>query len=101
MKLTLVTIETAAGEVHEDLRITVQDRLKLERTARINKWGPVTTDSDHVTEAQVFLAWSAAGRAGHTSATFEQFRDAELADLEFKNAEAILGDPTQPAATPA
>lgn len=101
MRLTVVTIELATGDVHEDLRITIQDRLRLERTARVNKWGPITTDSPHVTEQQVFLAWSAAERAGHTSATFEQFRDAELRDLEFKAAEAELGDPTQPAATPA
>lgn len=99
MNITLATIETAAGDVHEDLRITVQDRLKLERTARVNKWGPVATDSPHVTEQQVFLAWSSATRAGHTSATFEVFRDSELVDVQFKNAEAVLGDPTQPAPT--
>ena len=99
MKLTLCTVELADGAVHEDLRITIQDRLRLERTARINKWGPIATDSPHVTEQQVFLAWSATERAGHTTATFERFRDAELADLEFKAAEAELGDPTLPAAT--
>lgn len=99
MKLTLVTVELASGEVIEDLRVTMQDRLKLEKTGRVQKWEVGKVDSTHMTTQQTFLAWASATRLGHYNGTFEQFRDTDLADLEFKEAEAVIGDPTQPAAS--
>jgi hypothetical protein len=99
MKLTLITVELASGEVIEDLRVTIQDRLKMERTGRVQKWDVGNPDSTHMTTQQVYLAWAASTRLGHYNGTFEQFRDTDLADLEFKQAEAVLGDPTLPAAS--
>jgi hypothetical protein len=97
MKLTLITVEFATGEVIEDMRVTMQDRLKLEKTGRVQKWEVGQADSTHLTTQQAFLAWAAATRLGHYEGTFEQFRDSDLSDLEFKAAEAVIGDPTQPA----
>ncbi len=99
MKLTLVSVELASTEVLEDLRVTMPDRLKLERTGRVQKWDVSKVDSTHMTTQQVFLAWAAATRLGHYNGTFEQFRDTDLVDLHFKEAEAVIGDPTQPAPT--
>lgn len=95
MKQTLATIELANGDVHEDIRITAQDRLKLETTGRKHNWKVNQADSPYLTTHQQFLVWAALTRLGEIDFTFDQFRETELIDIEFKQAEAELGNPTR------
>lgn len=98
MKLSVATVEMADGTVHENVRITLQDRLRLERTARTRKWD--LANANYAPSVNAFLAWSAVERAGLIGVmTFEDFIAGGANDVNVDSAEAELGDPTQRAAT--
>lgn len=99
MKTSHIDIEMSDGTVHEDVRILAQDRLALERTSRAKGWKFGQPDSTHMYDQQVFLGWHALKRNGEYAGTFEEFRDRDHIDSTLKHGEAVLGDPTPPAAT--
>lgn len=94
MKVDLVTVEVSSGEVHQDMRITVGDRLRLEEVGRTNGWKVGQPDSTHLIEQQTFLAYAVMKRRGLYAGGFETFRNQDLVDLEIQNGVAELGDPT-------
>ncbi|WP_064722800.1 hypothetical protein [Paenarthrobacter nicotinovorans] len=94
MKVDLVTVELASGDVHENLRITVGDRLRLEEVGRTNGWKVGHSDSTHLVEQQAFLAYAVLKRLGLYIGGFETFRNTDVVDLQIQNGAAELGDPT-------
>lgn len=97
MKLSVATVEMADGQVHENVRIKLQDRLRAEKHARAHRWD--LGDANFAPSINAFLAWSACERAGLVHCTFEDFNKGECVDLTVEQAEGDLGDPTQTAAT--
>lgn len=71
MNKTTGQFETADGNVHDGIRIMLQDKLQLERTARVKKWD--VQESPFTTTA--FLVWHAARREKLTELSFEEFSE--------------------------
>lgn len=87
--------ELADGSVHEDIRITSQDRLQFFKTAKVRKW-----DTSDEYAAQVFLTWHALRRSGVAVGEFETFRDEGLVDMHVTDHAGDEADPTAPAEQP-
>lgn len=61
--------EDAQGAEHGPFRITLQDKLQYEKTAKARNWD---AEADSIT-SDVFLVWHAAKRAGSHNLSFEEF----------------------------
>lgn len=96
LQIAYVTVEMSDGTVFDRQRVTLQDRLRLERSARVNKWELAGASSAPTTNA--FLGWSVLERTGQIQTTFEAFIAGEAIDVYVEAAEATLGNPTQPEA---
>lgn len=99
MKTSHIDIEMTNGDVHTQVRIVAADRIALENTSRSKGWRFGQSDSTHLYQQQVFLGWHALKRTGEYTGTFEDFRDRDHLDSDILRGEAVLGDPTPPAAT--
>lgn len=101
MQITFLTVELADGTVHDQVRVTAADRLKLERAGRNRNWQVGSADSTYITTQLYFLGWAVLTRTGALpeGTTFEDFTDRLLVDVSSERGEATLGDPTQPAPT--
>lgn len=101
MKKQNVTVELSDGTVVGPVRVTLQDRLRMERAAKPNGWN--IGESSSAITVMTFLAWAALERTGAYPGSFEQFAGGDAVDIDMDQddepataAEAI-GDPTQPA----
>ena len=61
--------EDAQGVEHGPYRITLQDKLQYEKTAKARKWD---AEEDGMT-SNAFLTWHAAKRLGEVDLSFEDF----------------------------
>lgn len=61
--------EDAQGIEHGPFRITLEDKLQYEKTAKARKWD---AEADSIT-SDVFLVWHASKRAGAHAHSFEEF----------------------------
>lgn len=79
--------EDAQGVEHGPFRITLQDKLQYEKTAKARKWD---AEEDSIT-SDVFLVWHASKRAGSHELDFGQFTvqmiDASAQKLEEEDTE--------------
>ncbi len=69
MAKTFATFELADGTVHTDVRITLQDKLQHERTARAKNWD-IEKEAFRTT---AFWAWHAGKREGLHNLSWEEF----------------------------
>lgn len=96
MQINYISVEMADGTVHDKTRVTLQDRLRLERAARVNDWELGSARNSPSTNA--FLAWAGLSREGQYQGTFEQFVESDAVDIFVSTGEAVLGNPGQPTA---
>lgn len=89
-----VTVELEDGTVHEDIRVLFKDIAAYMKAARINRWDA----EDGVTQG-VFTVWHAGKRDGRWDATFEDFRDNQLLDMDSED--VLAEDDTSEDPTPA
>lgn len=106
MQITYLTTEMIDGTVHDRVRVTAADRIKLERAGRNRNWQVGNSESTYVTTQLYFLAWAGLIRTGALGPelTFEDFVNHQLVDVHSERAEAELGEtelgnPTAPAPT--
>lgn len=95
MQINYISVEMADGSVHDKTRVTLQDRLKLERAARVNDWELGSARNSPSTNA--FLAWAGLSRENAYTDTFENFVGKDAVDIFVSTGEAVLGNPTPPA----
>lgn len=96
MQINYITVEMADGTVHDKTRVTLQDRVRLERAARANDWEMGTARNSPSVNA--FLAWAGLTRTGQYTGTYEDFTGTDAVDIYVETGEAVLGNPTVPAA---
>ena len=96
MQINFISTEMADGTVHDKVRVTMQDRLRLERAARNNDWELGSARNAPSTNA--FLAWAGLQRTGAYDGTYEQFTSTDAVDVFVQTGEAVLGNPTEPVA---
>ena len=92
IRRTLISVEMQDGTRYLDRRVLFADKIRLEKTARNNKWD-ITRDEFTV---QAFLAWAALNREGEISDTYEAFLE-RVADISFtadanETSEGIAGE---------
>lgn len=93
MQISYATVEMSDGTVFARERITLQDRLRLERTARANKWD--IANANYTPSTNSFLGWSALERSGKITVSYEEFTNGAAVDVYIEQGEAELG-PTEP-----
>lgn len=71
-----VSVELNDGKVLEDLRVTIADQARYQRTARVNKWN--TSDA---VQQNSFFAWASANRQQLTALSWEEW-EAAIDDLD-------------------
>lgn len=76
-----ISVELIDGTVLEDLRVTIADQARYQRTARVNKW------KDDPVRQNTFLAWASAERQKLTTMTWEAWAEA-VEDLDAANVSA-------------
>lgn len=92
IRRTLISVEIQDGTRYLDRRVLFADKIRLEKTARNNKWD-ITRDEFTV---QAFLAWAVLNREGEISDTYETFLE-KVADISFtadanETAEGFAGE---------
>lgn len=89
----LVDVLMADGTVHEKVKLTIQDQLKLSTTARRRNW-----DVEDPILGPIFMAWHSLNRRGIYTGTWDAFQDeCEWVDAPKADDEAEVadeGDPT-------
>lgn len=71
-----ISVELNDGTYFEDLRVTIADQARYQKTARVNQW-----QKDNPVQQNSFFAWSSADRQGLTKLTWEEW-EAALEDLD-------------------
>lgn len=79
MRRTMITVELADGKILGPERVIFADKMRLERSAKANKWD-IGRDEFRT---QSFLAWAALNRAKDTDLGYEAFLEA-LTDVVFE-----------------
>jgi hypothetical protein len=96
LKPTYANVELTNGVVHEDVRITYGDRLRLEKTMKARGWDgerqPFTTSG--------FLAWAALERLGAYTGSYTEFL-ADVLDVQLDDTAADPAEPEDPTSGPA
>lgn len=69
MNKTFASIELQDGTAVSDVRVTLQDKLQFERTARVKKWDA----QENFFTFAAFVAWHATKREGHHDLSWEDF----------------------------
>lgn len=70
MQKSFASVELADGTTFDEVRVTVQDKLQYERTARVKKWPEVQSN---MFTFGAFVAWHATKREGLHSLSWEDF----------------------------
>ena len=97
MQINYISVEMADGTVYDKTRVTLQDRLRLERAARNNDWEMGT--ARNTPSINAFLAWAGLVREHGYAGTFEDFTNKDALDIHVSTGEAVLGNPSEPVAT--
>lgn len=87
-----ISVELEDGTLLEDLRVTIADQARYQRSARVNRW-----PSDDPVKQNSYFAWSSAERQKLTTLTWEEWEKA-LVDLDTATVSARderESDPTQ------
>ena len=71
-----MSVELADGTVLEDLRVTLADQARYQRSARVGRW-----DKEDAVKQQSYFAWSSAERQGLTELSWEEWERA-IVDLD-------------------
>ena len=71
-----VSVELEDGTLLEDLRVTIADQARYQRSARVNRW-----DKEDPVKQNTYFAWSSAERQGLTTLTWEEWEKA-IVDLD-------------------
>lgn len=69
MQKTFASVELEDGTEFTDVRVTLQDKLQFERTAKVKKWDA----QENFFTFAAFVAWHATKRAGLHSLPWEEF----------------------------
>lgn len=88
LKRAYANVELLDGTIAEDLRITLPDRLDLERTMKARNWG----ERDSFTVA-AYLAWRAMIRLKLYAGTWDEFL-ADAVDVQLDDTAEGEPDPT-------
>lgn len=78
-----ISVELNDGTYLEDLRVTLADQGRYQKTARVNNW-----KTDNPVQQNSFFAWSSAERQGLTTLSWEEW-EAAIEDLD---AQAVARD---------
>lgn len=83
----VLTVVLGDGTVHENVAVTVADRVRYSRTARKQQWPAIQDDPDF---ASIFLGWAALHRTGQFPGTWDEFTDTA------QHVEAVGEEPVVP-----
>lgn len=87
---TMITVEMQDGSVLGPERVIFADKMRLERSAKANKWD-IGRDEFRT---QSFLAWAALNRTKATELGYDLFLE-QLIDVVFEADAQVDDDPTQ------
>lgn len=87
MQKTFAQVELSDGQEFNDVRVTMQDKLQFERTARLKKWD---AQENYFTFA-AFVAWHATKRENLHSLTWDEF-EASAVDATIRTEGEDEGD---------